>query len=468
VDDITDKLYNIKRLKLTFGGNAGNASSTDIMNMSLALALNLLPQCSVSVSSASPSVPKINDYCKIILSTDKGDHLLFNGYIAEISQSTATHTTHVQSYYTYRVAIFTESLDSTPPAAWTYLTNAVDTENSIIHGYTVVGNNITNGVRKAQQSQALSTDIPGMILKTIDKLQDEISSGGAGTPVSRYFTWDPLALNMKGSHEVLRYITTRAAALIKNGQSYMQAISALCNEFFLTIIPKKVGSWYKMHITRAPAWGTVSKYISLAGYSALLTRQESVRNRQIDGIVMPYWDTTGQKQTNMGQYIFYGRKANSSGLSFEIFDHKSMSKYFGSTTGYLKYKQIPLPTWLSKGLAVSDLQAAIRRILKEYFASYMYANRGVQVTLPYPVYKWVSTHLGEIIGIAVPGNMAKGLDDINSTSKDYIIGQLSSVTIDMNFVQDRFIINCGASLTHARPISTDKVLNFKAKDLLYV
>ena len=483
--DVYQNMNTLNKCYLAFGGSKGKDSSVDLFSIHLTLSVGQFPVCNVSISEASPSFPKMNDYCHVILEIDNKSYTLLNGYISADAQSVNTTPESITGYRQYTISIITEGVDSIPPTAWTYLTNAVNTEYGAVQGYTLVGKSIDQGKTNATQRLALNKNIADMIVKTMDELQSAKKGAKSTNGISKYFSWDKTLLNMPGSHDLIMYISQKATDLIKGGASYIQAIQTLCNEFFLVLIPKKVSNslMYKMHIAYKPAWGKkIAKNIKLAEYTGITLANSSLKNRTIDGVIMPCWDTTGGEITHLGQYIFYGRKRVASNLDFVITSHKDLSRYLGATTSGLRYKQIPLPSWLGNGLASSSLQRAVKGIVKSYFSLYSYATRKINLEIPLIKFFSMRDYLGEIVSVEAFSNNLEGLDtggktnplltgssrsSKNKSKTQKYIGQLMSIALNINFIQSKLVTNCSVSISHVRSEYTEKVLKFTASDLLY-
>ena len=461
MDNINQQQNNIERCYIKFEGG-----EADVFTANLNLAVGQFSSCTVQISEASPVFPNIDTMCALIIKLDGKLHYLFNGYIISDVQSVSTATTHIEGYRQYTIAILTESLDSTPPVAWTYLSNAVNTENGAVQGYVLVGNNIETNKSSALAKTALNTNIAEIIVDTVNQLQGTIRSSS----ISSLFTYDSTVLNMQGTHELSYYITEKATNLLKGGATYIQTIETLCNEFLLTLIPKlpSTGGYFKMHITYKPAWGRKPvTTIKLSDYLSILSTNVSIKNRQIDGIIMPYWDTRGSSVTNLGLYAFYGRQRLNSGYDFVITDHKSLEKYFGQTTSSLRYKQISLPSWLGKGLAVSSLQKAVKGYVKSYFSLYSYAQRKMSIDLPLVKFLDLTKYLGDLVSLQAFTEKVEGLDSGSTKTSNYYIGQLAGLSLHLNFIQSKLVVSCSANISHVRPERTDRILNFTASDLMY-
>jgi hypothetical protein len=481
--DVRQNMNTLNKCYLEFGGTDGTENTTDLFSINLTMSVGQFPTCTVTISEASDAFPSVNNYCHVKLTIDDEDYTLFNGYIMAEAQTVSTSVSHVAGYRQYSIAILTEGVDSIPPTAWTYLTNAVNAEHGAVQGYTLVGNNIAGGNTKAKQRLAGNPNIAEVILKTMDALQSATVGSSGGSAISRLFTYDNTPLNMSGINDIPVYVADKATNLIKGGASYIQAIQTLCDEFFLTLIPYQEGSWYKMHIAYKPAWGpSISKKITLSDYIGILMSNSSIKNRKIDGVIMPYWDTTGGNITHLGQYAFYGRIRMESGLDFVITSHKDLANYLGNTTSGLRYKQIPTPAWLGKGLSTSSLQRAVRGLVKSYFSLYSYAQR--KITLDIPIINFFSYRdkLGDLVSVEAFSNSLEGLDkgvnnnpllknmssflSGNPKTKTYI-GQLMSISLNINFVQSKLMANCSVSISHVRSERTNKILNFTPSELMY-
>lgn len=479
MSDILQNINNVQKCYLSFSGSSGKGK-TDIFSLSLSMTVGQFPQCTVLLSEASLSLPSINQQCSVILELDGSSYTLFDGYIITDTQTVSTSPDHVAGYRQYQIAINTEGVDSIPPTAWTYLTNAVNVEQGVTQGYVLVGNSIQNGTQNAKASQAGNNNIAQIILKTMDELQGATTGNRTQASISSMFTYSNTVLNMAGTHDLAQYIADKATTLLKGGYSYIQAIESLCSEFYLVTYPRLSKNGYRMHISYKPGWGKKpADMISLSEYTGILTTSLSTKNKRIDGIIMPYWDTTGANPTHIGQYAFYGQAKSNSGLTMRIFNLTSLKNFFGANTSGLKYKQIPTPAWLATGLSTTALQQAVRGVVKAHFATYAFAQRTINLDIPLVKFLSLRSSLGSLVEVEAFKNNVEGLDTQSTKSKGHTlstgkdkntktyIGQLSTVSMTLNFVQSKLIINCTASVSHVRMSSVDKWMNFTTDDLLY-
>lgn len=441
-----------------------------IFNLDLSLAVNNIPVCNIALSAASADSVKIDQECKICLKHSKGTTTLFSGYISAEASNIATYTSHIENYKTFTVSIITEAVDAIPPTAWIYLTNAVDSENLVVQGITKVGKGAYGKTEKELAVSSKDKNIAKLILDTLDKLQDNIRNNITNNTksISKYFVNPDVILNAEGAPESIpRYINNKSRALLLSGATYMQVIQTLCQDFYLSILPSVEKEQYKLQLTHINTWGDSQKTIKLSEYSAIYTSHVSIKNRLVDGVLMPIYDTTGRQVTDTGLFVFYGQKSSNSGAVMEITDIKSAEGFFKNNTGSLRYKQIPLPTWLV-GNAPDTTRNNAKRVVKEYFATYAYANYQVSLGIPYHVYDDLRTYLGKVVSIEM-------LDDgkiIEQTSKKsgkkrLFKGVLQGLNINIRLVSSKLAVSCNANVSHVRSETVDKLMKFKNTDKLY-
>lgn len=437
-----------------------------IFTLDLALTVNNMPVCNVSLSAASGADIKIDQECEVSLVHSKGTDILFNGYIMADSVNVATYPTHIENYRTYAIAISTSMIDAIPPTAWVYLTNATGGENLVVMGITKVGKSAYGLTNKTTSAD---NNISKLILGALDKLSDDIKNNNSGTSsndISKHFAPSELLLNTTSIPEtVVQHIDKRVRSLILGGAPYMQVIQTLCSDFYLSLLPVVDNKQYKMQIAHIDAWGKSERDIKLSEYTSAYTSQSSIKNRNIDGVLMPIYDTSGKAVTDTGLFTFYGQKVKNGNMIHEIVDIKSAGKFFGQDTGSLRYKQIQLPSWLV-GNAPDTLRNNAKRVVKEYFATYAYANYQLSMNIPYFVYRDLKQYLGKVVSVETLGGAAD-FDNIGKSARKKFKGVIHSLNLGMRFVASKLDVSCYMTLSHVRPEDVDKQFKFTDSDRLY-
>lgn len=437
-----------------------------VFNFNLSLAVNAMPVGTIALSVASKPTIKIDDECSVVLTRNGSDVVLFSGYISSVAVNTSTFVSHIENYLLYTISSKSAAIDAIPPTAWVYLTNAVDTENLVVQGFTKVGKGALGQTDTELERNKGETNIPAIICNTINSLQGHISQmTNPPDLIGKFIKGDNLRLNLQGTDRANRYINDRIVSLIeKSKQSYLDVIRTVCQEFYLTLVPSKKDN-YLLRMRHVNPWRASKHTITWSDYTAISMTNISLKGKEIDGIIMPYYDTTGTQVTTTGLFCFYGVKEQKTGAKIEIFDTKSAQTFYKQGVGSLRYKQISTPSWLAQGLGASSLRPSVQKIVKEHFLSYAYGTNQIMLNVPYAVYETLVDRIGDTVTVQT---LADHISMVNKKNTKDLKGILSGLNIDIRTVASRLSINCTATISHAHEVDIEKQLNIVSESGLYL
>lgn len=480
--EITENLTNIERCWLENTSKSGR--ETEVLTFSLALTTGAMPMCSITISGAAEHYPAINDSCDVWLKVNGRTLLLFGGYIAETTESAETYASGIQHYRTYRIACHTEAVDSLPPTTDVYLNSNTGNAEAVKQGFVWVNKQAEIGAVSAKNTYRNCPNIIKTILGTFTTLSTSISNTKGS--FDHYFKSPAVYFTYPPTDGVVTYIIDRIKTLIKGGATYIQALTQICDEFLLTLVPvvtNRDDPHMKLGFT--PAFGKKpATKLTTSDYTFLSRALVSQKNRKIDGIIMPLANFKGNKPTTVTQYVVYGRIRNGRS-TMEIVDHKTVEGYFNKNKDNrnLRFKYIPIPGWADNGLMNhSNWKAILADIARTYYALYAYSASRISLAIPLERYWSLRGCLGEIIEVETFKNAKQGLDKgrvnpnnnfsrplkVDQTTKMSVFrGQLTTLTLNINVVGGNFRVSSDATLGSVRLAATDALLFPSTPKFLY-
>lgn len=471
MDDL--KLYEIQDLYLQTEGGVFN-----VVAVNLSLTVGGLPNCIVSLSTGGllnsklpnstaldgPSFPQLDEACNLFIKINNTPYLLMSGFLAGEQSSLSTIQNNISSRRSYRIASVVEKIDSVPPMAVRYLSNAVGANQLAQHNFILVSSAVDIAKSKAKKIANDVKNLGKTIIECMSELQSSISQKMVDE-FSKYIKYNKIQLQLKNPPtDLLTYIVTHLSEAIMKGASYFSALLSLCADLHLSLIPKYKSGELAMYITHVNPWSAPKITLTPTQYSSMEVINMSRKSSNVDGIIISNSGDTTSTATHL--YTFYGQYKGKDGAVHKI--TKDTLTETPQTTAF-KFSLRSIPGWLlnfdkTKDTATNDTDL-IERLCKEFFAQEALTGQQVIVTLPIIKFLELQNTLGSTYAITTLDKTAINLSTAGATDK--LFAFLRGIQLNIMFTATQINANASMTFSHVRTPEIQNALSLKDSELLY-
>lgn len=457
----------LQRLWLT----ANDIAYENIAHVAYTCVINMEPTCTVSLvagglledynqhSEDTPMFPTAGEECALYMQIDDTIYLLFGGTISNTSYDAAITPNGITSHYSIQINSTSSGLDSIPPTAVRYITNATGGENKVQHSFIKAQDGMVATRNYNQSAQHTISNMGKMILDILDNIQRGISDS-TDKLFSEYIVCDNIKLQAKLTGDSLHnYIYGRATQALLGGMNYASILNMLCRELYLTLIPTLDDDGrLVMRITHLNPWSKECIKLGLSDCCAVRVTGTSRYNNQVDGIVIP--NRGNAETTDINFYTYYGLAQDGTGQVMQI---TKEDLHRSANTKTYRFVQRFFPTWLHD---IDDTDRRLTtRLCKEHFAQECWINHHLSVQVPLMTFLQLRDYLGRVLEVPIPDNTTTDFNKSFNTTK--LFGCLHSYTFSFTVYNNELSPKTDITLSHVRTEDQQNALAFNENDLLY-